>query len=227
MKNYINYIKQYSSLLKEGAVWQTTKEPIASVITETATEAEDSYVYEFYCYISIIVDLLKNYDITFVEGKGKFKHKFPQAASNKGGKPRFHALLSGKLEFQICAGTKIDCPIVSEENHPDISFQLATASDKPTETDLILIMDAKYKEGKNATLPKSEVYKFGTIIDLYDLRKGPSINIQFDKLKALNGNCLITNSKAYSKTTDVTLLKRYCIKEVEKFGPNLIFNVLG
>ena len=193
MNELIEYINQYATLLKEGSVWHNSKELLAPVVIDSNQIAMDSYIYEFYCYISIIVDLMPNYEIIFHEGTGKNKYKFPQAAADKKGKPRFHALKNDEIQFQICAGTKIKCRFKSEENHPDISFQIATASDDPKEGDLILIMDAKYKENIDSSLPKEEIYKFAEIVRLFGLCKRPIKEIEFDIYKNFFGNCLITN----------------------------------
>jgi hypothetical protein len=228
MKDYLKHIQSYAQLLQQSAVWNDSREILAPIITDDGSaDAADNYIYEFYCYICIIVDLRHNYELEFIEGDGKFQFMFPRAASLKKGKPRFHARKNGNLEFQICAGTKINGIIDSEKNHPDISFQQPAATDDPSETDLIIIMDAKFKEGNNASLPKDEVYKFGIIVDLFDLRKQPSINIDFHAFKEFYGNCLISNAKAYSDPADLRLLKKYAIKEVENFLPNQKFNVLG
>jgi hypothetical protein len=227
MSEYIKNIKEYSEILKDCCVWHNSKEILAPVITQGDDAASTTcYVYEFYCYICVVIDLKTNYEISFCEGKGNYKFKFPQAAANKEGKPKFIASKDGKIAFQICAGTKIDCDIDSEENHPDISFQKPHASDKPTSEDLILIMDAKFKENKDA-LPKSEVYKFGLIVDLYDLREMLAEEILFDKFKGFEANCLITNGKAYSNPSDVRLLKKYGMKEIEDFLPNSNFKIIG
>lgn len=226
MSDFISYIKEYADLLSKCSVWHNTKEILAPVVG-IDDKASDNYIYEFYCYIRIVEDLRINYRIEFVPGEGKFEYKFPQAAAVKKGKPRFHAFKNGNLQFQICAGTKISCEIDSEENHPDISFQIATASEEPTQEDLILIMDAKYKEDNNSRLPKDEVYKFGQIVDLFDLRKVSSMIIEFSMYKEFNKNCLITNGKSYSNASDSRLLSRLHIKEIERFFPRSIFNVIG
>jgi len=70
------------------------------------------------------VDLKNNYEIRFKEGKGVYKYKFPQAAANKAGKPMFLAYKNNKTEFQICAGTKIDGVISSEENRVRLQFDV-------------------------------------------------------------------------------------------------------
>ena len=228
MIRFIDYIKEYSKLLREGAVWHNSNEILAPVIGEVnEPDSADNYVYEFYCYISIVIDLMSNYDIVFVEGEGPFKYKFPQAASNKKGKPRFHAKKNDVTQFQICAGTKIKGKFESENNHPDISFQDALASEEPNYSELILIMDAKFKEGKDASLPKNEIYKFGVIVDLFSLRNISNSSIQFNRFTDLKANCLLTNGDAYSRQEDIAFLQYYNIKEVEHFGPDEQYNVIG
>lgn len=229
MSNFISTLKEYSSLLQTCSVWENSKDILAPIVTDEDTSiSTDCYIYEFYCYIRIIVDLKNNYIIKFKEGKGKTKYKFPQAAANKDGKPLFLAYNDkNEIEFQVCAGTKIDALFDSEENHPDISFQLPTASENPTHEDLILIMDAKFKENDKEPIPKTEVYKFGVIVDLFNLRGKLKKSIIFHELKGLESNCLITNGLSYSNALDTRLLKKYSIKEVEEFHPNKAFNIVG
>jgi len=229
MSNFISMLKEYSSLLKVCSVWENSKDILAPIVTDEDTSvATGCYIYEFYCYIRIIVDLRNSYRIIFKEGKGKTKYKFPQAAAHKDGKPLFLAYNdNNELEFQVCAGTKIDGLFDSEENHPDISFQLPTASENPNHADLILIMDAKFREDERESIPKAEVYKFGVIVDLFDLRGALKKNIIFDELKGLESNCLITNGSSYSNAHDTRLLKKYSIKEVEGFHPGKSFNIVG
>lgn len=220
MINFIDHISSYASLLKKAAVWQSSDEILAPVLGNgTIKQSEDDYIYEFYCYLSIIVDLKTNYKIEFIKGKDLFEFNFPRKAAKKLGKPRFHAYEKDNLAFQICAGTMIQCEYDREKNHPDISFQLPNASDNPTEKDLIAIMDAKFTENSKSKLSKSEFYKFGGIIDVFDLRGTPKIKINFDKFKDMEGNCLITNGHAYAKVSDLKLSKKWAIKEVEKFIP--------
>lgn len=228
MSDFLDYINEYSDLLKKGAKWETDDDPLAPVLSETDAWADD-YIYEFYCYICLVIDLMNNYDLEFIKGVGKSEYKFPRKAALKKGKPRFHALENGELKFQICAGTKINCSIALEEdNNPDISFQKPDASENPNEDDIILIMDAKFKEDPKAVLPKSEVYKFITIsYNLFNLKGAPSVPINFDRFADMLGNCLITNGQSYTPQADISLLKLHNIKEVENFAPKLKHNVLG
>ena len=228
MKEFMTYLRDYANLLREASVWHNSKDILAPVINEqNIAVATDCYIYEFYCYISIITDLQVTYNIEFKKGFGDFEYKFPQAAADKAGKPYFIAIKDGVPKFQICAGTKIDGIFDSEENHPDISFQKADANDTPTEDDLIIIMDAKFKENEKAKLPKDEVYKFITIVGLFSLPKANSEKIEFFKYVGLDGNCLITNANAYSNPNDIRMLQKFVIKEVQHFSPQKSFSVLG
>ncbi|NVM66881.1 hypothetical protein FHW88_005199 [Mucilaginibacter sp. SG538B] len=229
MIDFIDHITNYASLLKSGSVWHDSTEVLAPVLGDDDNDpAMNDYIYEFYCYLSVIVDLKTNYELKFVEGDGEYKFNFPRKAAPKKGKPLFHAFESGKLAFQICAGTMINCDYQREKNHPDISFQLADASDDPTEEDLIIIMDAKFTENHKSRLSKTEFYKFGGITDVFDLRGKPKTIIKFNKLADMFGNCLITNGRAYADPTDLKLSKRWAIKEVEHFSPgNRKISVIG
>ena len=228
MKDFVDHINSYAALLKQAAVWQSSDEILAPVIGEEAikTTAND-YIYEFYCYLCIIADLKDSYKIEFIKGTGNYEFNFPRKAAKKKGKPRFHAFDKNILAFQICTGTMIKCDFDREKNHPDISFQMPTATEDPTEKDLIIIMDAKFTEHANSRLSKSEFYKFGGIVDVFDLRGTPKVQINFNKFKDMFGNCLITNARAYADIKDLKLSKKWAIKEVENFSPRKKIRVVG
>lgn len=224
----IEHVKEFSNLLSKCSVWHNSKEILAPILgVNESDNAKDCYLYEFYCYIALITDLQSNYEIEFIKGVGQFEYKFPQSAANKKGKPRFNVSKGGNLIFQVCAGTKVKCDIPTEENHPDISFQLPNASDDPSWTDLICIMDAKFKEVATSSLPKTEIYKFAEILNLYHNPDPESQPIQFAKFHGMWGNCLITNALAHYSTVDCSYLTLKKMKEVEKFFPESIFRVIG
>lgn len=229
MTDFVDHINSYAALLEKGAVWQNTNEVLAPVLgDDDQKQAAKDYIYEFYCYLCVIVDLKTNYDIKFIQGAGDYQFNFPRKAAPKKNKPRFHAFENSKLAFQICAGTMINCEYQREKNHPDISFQLPDASENPSEEDLIIIMDAKFTEDPTSRLSKTEFYKFGGITDVFDIRSTPKITINFNMLKNMFGNCLITNGRAYADPTDLKLSKRWAIKEVEGFYPgNKKVTVIG
>jgi hypothetical protein len=228
MKDFVDHISKYATLLQKGAVWENTDEILAPVLSEEEKlQATNDYIYEFYCYLCVILDLSSNYKLEFVEGEKEFQYNFPRKAALKKGKPRFHAKEDDQLAFQICAGTRVRCDFDRENNHPDISFQLADATDDPTEQDLIIIMDAKFTEDLSSRLSRTEFYKFGSITDLFNLRGVPKVAIKLKKLKKMFGNCLITNAKAYSDAADIRLLNKWNIKEVENFMPGKTAVIIG
>jgi hypothetical protein len=68
MINFVNHISSYASLLQKGAVWQNSTEVLAPVLgDDDHKQATKDYIYEFYCYLCIIVDLKANYKIEFVQ----------------------------------------------------------------------------------------------------------------------------------------------------------------
>lgn len=229
----IKNINIYRKALAKAGTWHASKKAIAYVETKDLSNGknkESSYVYEFYCYISVVYDLIKHYNLVFVRGEGKYKYKFPQAASNKAGKPRFEAYdKSGNKVLQICAGTKVDGKYNSETENPDISIQIGTASDEPTKDDLIIILDAKYQDDFNSRLNKIQVQAFSTKVnDHFELNNRPRPQILFDKLTALDANCLITNAKPHNDNNDLLIDKG--IREITKFylnDPIDNFDVLG
>ena len=223
----LDHLREYSELLRLGSVWHNSKELLAPIFDDNNVIASENYIYEFYCFISIISDLRKNYILEFVPGTGQFQFKFPQAAATKKGKPKFQAIEKDEPIFQICAGTMIEGRVPSEENHPDISFQKATATDNPTYEDLILIMDAKYRENSKSPLSKDEVYKFGMILTLFALNNSQIADIKFDQLKEFSCNCLITNGKVHNAADDLQILKLFSFKEIVNFAPNSVYSVFG
>ncbi|UCH97182.1 MAG: hypothetical protein JSV88_10120 [Candidatus Aminicenantes bacterium] len=228
----LDEIDKFVIALEEASVWHNSKKSVAHVESRE-DEKGKSYIYEFYCYIRIVADLMRNYVLEYIPGEGKFPHKFPQAPANKKGKPRFHAYekrksnKKGSLKFQLCAGTKINGKFQSENNHPDISFQKAKASEDPGCNDLILIYDAKFQEDPKSNLNKEEVYKFATIVRCFDLnkKKKKALKIKFNDLVGLEGNCLLTNVSAHHKMDD--FIKSEYIREVENFWVGKKFAVKG
>jgi hypothetical protein len=219
-------LNQYVEKLVNASVWPESKESIP-FFKNLQEEKREFYIYELYCYIRIAADLKENenYQVKYIPGKGNFLHKFPKAPADKKGKPRFHVLnKNGKQIFQVCAGTKIRGRFDSENCHPDISFQKGNASEDPSYKDLIMIHDAKFQQDPDSTLRKEEVYKFATIVRIYDLNNSGSIDVEFNRLKGLEGNCLLTNVKGHPQSA--AFLKSEGIKEAVKFNVDENFKVI-
>lgn len=226
----LSSVNNYRDKLKKASTWHNSEDSIAYVsITDSkkGKKKEHFNVYEFYCYIAIVHDLLANYQLLFIKGAGKGKeaYKFPQAAANKKGSPRFDAYKSGVRIFQICAGTLVDGLNESENEHPDISFQVDSAGDAPQKEDLIIILDAKYQDDFDSRLSKLQVQGFAFKVNShFCLPSPPQSHINFDKLPYFFGNCLITNAQSHSDKGD--MLARQSIKEVTNFYPDTAVKIL-
>ncbi len=220
IEELLGKINEYVKKLAEASVWHESRKSIP-FIRELDEDTSQFYIYEFYCYIRIVEDLknVKEYQLEYIPGKGDFLHKFPKAPANKKGKPRFHVFnkKNGELICQVCAGTKVKGCIGRENFYPDISFQ--NGKDKkeedPDYTHLIMIHDAKFQQKTGSTLRRDEMIKFAQIVFIYDLHKGRSINVKFNQLKGLEGNCLLTNVKGNEDS--VEYLESVGIKEVVEF----------
>jgi hypothetical protein len=225
----IGQINDYKKKLELASKWHNSKESIAPIIEKDSNKdknKEDSYVYEFFCYLSLINDLMSNYEIIFVKGIGLYEYKFPQAASIKSGKPRFEALENGEVVFQICAGTRVIGVTEAEDINPDISFQHPNATDNPTAKDLIIILDAKYQDNFKSRLKGKEFHAFSFFVNqYYKLPNIPSITIKFKELGNFYGNCLITNVRSHNKND--TMMKLANVREIVKFYPGLNYEVFG
>lgn len=225
MSKLIDKVNEYRDNLEKASKWHNSQKSIDPVELKDQNKGdknESSYVYEFYCYISIVYDLMTNYDLTFVLGEGKYEYKFPQAAAPKKGKPRFDAYnkRTKKKELQICAGTLIIGKYGSEKNHPDISLQLGDASDEPTSADVIIMLDAKYQDKFDSKLNKTQVESFAyKVNNHFNMPRPPIQRIEFDNLRDFFGNCLITNVSPHND--DDEMLKGEGIREVTNFFLNV------
>jgi hypothetical protein len=221
MKEYLKKINTIGKHLKSCSSWRNSKKSISYL--KDITEKDKDYVYEFYCYLSILKDLSNNYGIVYVSGKGADKHAFPRNPANKEGIPFFYITNKSdpKERYQVCAGTYIQSKIKTF-NAPDISFQAGSASlIDPIYKDLNMIFDSKRKRAgsKNPKISKGQYAYFAHMIKEFGLAKDPKFSMQFSDLKEFNGNCLITNSRAYSG--EINANEFHNLKEVEYFDDKL------
>jgi hypothetical protein len=217
----IENIRGYARKLKKASQWENSKTAIGYV--ESSTEKD--YEFEFYVYARILFQLSHKYQLRYIAGNGSDPHKFPQKAALKENMPRFEVYDDGVKVFQVCTGTRISCDLDSEKNHPDISFQLPYAPEKPVASDLIMIFDAKFQEKAGSKLSKTEFYKFPTILRFFDLESGPRKILDLGPLNPLVGNTLITNELAHND--DPAAAVKLNIKEVQFFRPGSHFEVKG
>ncbi len=223
-KNYIDEIVRFSEKLGKASHWHDSGKTVGYI--ERANK--NCYVYEFYCYMRIIADLMNGYDVVYVPGKGADPHKFPQAAAEKNHVPRFDLLdkKTGKVLYQVCTGTRIGTKYPGQNIHPDISFQTGNASDNPTWKDLLMIMDAKFKKNPGHKLPMDEVTSFCELVNnIFELNTSPIPKIKFNELRDIVGHALLTNGLAHND--DSKYVKSRKIKEVEFFDVGKRHNVKG
>jgi hypothetical protein len=223
-KKYIEEIKRFSKKLEKAARWQKSKRSIGYI--ERAKQK--SYVYEFYCYIRIIADLKRHYNIVYVPGNTADPHKFPKAAAEKINSPRFdlYDKKTSRCVYQVCVGTKVGSSITNKEVHPDITFQTANAPNNPEAKHLLLMMDAKFKKNSTDTLPFDEVLAFiGFVNIVYELNRKTVPKILFDKLHDILGNTILTNGRAHDVIDSIHKTNK--IKEVEMFDVGKNYKVKG
>src|SRR4030095_6070630 len=217
----LNRINQFSKSLIVKSRWYKTNKPFGHIDYQ---KDKRSYIYEFFCYLKILKDLKSNYDLEYIEGD----HQFPQSHSNKKDKSKFviKEKITGK-KYQVCTGTDINISTIDDYTiAPDISFQKENATDDPTEKDVLLIMDAKYKSNPTkSNLSISLLQQFAEIIVDLNVSAASTQPINFDKYKNLLSNCLLTNGTGLTDKDDFCKKKK--MKQVVKFDVTGTYDVIG
>ncbi len=193
----------------------------------TPTKKTDR-LYEFWCLMKILNDLLENYNITLIPDSRPDKKIFPQAPSPKKGFAYF--VIENKRDaldkFQVCYGTEIKLSAAPTTTFaPDISIQKYDSTDDPDETMVELIMDAKFKYSNSKKLPKNQLDSFIQWVNALQTQNADTIPLQFNLLNELKANCLLTNGRALVDQEDYCKLNK--IKQVEQFDIETTFNTIG
>jgi len=222
--------KQYISQLKKSienlSKWESSGKAFGHLENLKKKNKPDR-LYEFYCYIRIIEDLRNKYDVELIEStNGKI---FPQAPASKKGWAKFilRDQKTGNILFQVCFGTNIKISKSPKTTFAaDISFQKPDATEDPEEKDVVLIMDAKYKTKNTTPLEINIIREFAKCIDDFGVLNSDTIELNFNKLKDLKGNCLLTNDNAIEDH------RQYCknnkLKQVEGFDcDGRIYKIVG
>ena len=157
--------------------------------------------------------------VEYEPGSGHTKNVFPQAPADKAGRPKFviRDRETGKVAFQICAGTKAN-DMHGHGRGLDLSIQLANASDSPTVHDVLQIFDAKYRGCSSDCITHPEFSEFARWVELFNLRE-KTAGLRFDELKDFDANCLVTNGKP-STELDAERL-RTSVTEIFQFHPGM------
>jgi hypothetical protein len=222
-KIILEQINTISKSLIRKKSWYSKDKPFGHI--NYKKKKEKNYIYEFYCYVKILKDLKGNYVVELIPGS----ENFPKSPAKKKDRSKF--ILRDKsnknILFQVCAGTEITISTVRNYTiAPDISFQRAGATDYPTENDVELIMDAKYKSNPNNNkLDIKQLQQFAKIIDDLQVNGASSTTLLFDKYIDLLSNCLLTNGNGLEDKDDFCLKNN--MKQVEKFDYRKSYNTIG
>ena len=224
-------LKQLKAATEKLTKWDSSGKAFGhfNVIKSKATEKKGAdKVYEFFCLMKLLADLLINYDIKIVGGTKSGK-VFPEAPANKQGWPLFEIIkkTDPSNKFQICYGTNIKLSLAPKTTiAPDISIQKHDSTDDPDESMVEMILDAKFKFTSTSALPIEQIHAFIQRVNALQTSGADSIPLAFNRLMMIKSNCLLTNGKALSDQHDYCVLNK--IKQVENFDSiGSIFNVVG
>ncbi len=205
----LDKIDEFAKDLQKVSSWPNTRNPFGDV-----GSGQDYYIFEFYCYVKVVHDLSIHQKVKLVRGaKG---YIFPKGPAKKNeGWARFDIYnLQGQHLYQVCSGTDIALSKYPEVAFsPDISFQWADATDEPTEADVVLIMDAKYKK---SGIDFGILKEMAEIVRSMEVESASNIELQFDKLPELKANCILTNGEVSRKHEGYCRLRR--IRQIGRFG---------
>jgi len=221
----LDQIKKYAELLSKASKWPGSGDQILDIVSMKDGDSKKEYLYEFYCFLRIIQDLQKTYNIEIANTKGKTV--FPKAPASKKNYPYFVAKdkSTGKVVFEICTSVDV-VGLAKETSAPDISFHYPNGNLEPTHEDVFMLFDAKFKHQLTTNVHESEFNKVAAMVANLNTKDHTKYSIvQFDELKELLGNSLLTNSTAFKNNHDHH--KIYCIKEVENFDVGKKYNVIG
>lgn len=223
----LDKIKKYSEALRKASQWKYSKEAISNIASIKSSKKKKEYIYEFYCLMRIIDDLLTNHTIEVIVPNKKVV--FPKAPASKSKYPYF--LVKDKLnlvdEFQICVGIEI-IGNSDETDAPDISFQKSDAPLIPKAEHVFMIFDSKFKHKLNGNVSKTEFANVSFMVKELECENATRDALQlvkFNKFKQLYGNCILSNGRAYKKKLKIH--QKHNLMEVEFFDEGTNFNVIG
>lgn len=190
-KAAINYINTLRIAISSLSRWETSGEAFGFIASKD--DGRQDYIYEFFCAMKVLHDLKQNHKIVLQPGTNGYR--FPEKPQPKSNWARFIGYDShGQTEqFQVCLGVEL-YPSDSPESPygADISFQKAGTGDVPYDSDVLLIMDAKYKSDISDKLNISIIREFAQCVRDMQTPKAET-NILSFTTQDFKANCLFTN----------------------------------
>lgn len=222
----LSIIRKYAEVLSKASKWKNSKDAIVNINSTSNLKTKKERIYEFYCALRMLNDLIQNYNIEIKNNK--HKNIFPKAPGSKKNYPYFLATSKStkKPEFQICIGIDIEGK-AGETSAPDISFQVPKASLSPTHIDVIMISDAKFKHKITAKVADTEYYKVhGMVVNLgCENAAIKAKQIKFNKLTDFKSNCIITNGIEFNNNDNHH--KLFHVREISNFEEGQVHNKYG
>lgn len=186
---------------------------LLKIPSDPAAKATIDYVYEFYVLMEFLAECSQTGQVMYVPGNGPKANSFPRKPAPKAGRPKF-MVNAGGICAQVCAGTKL-ADLHGMDRAPDISLQIEAATDTPSVSDVIAILDAKFTS-RSSRIDHPDFSQFARLIEL--LLPRPSVpQSVLDPGSDFRGNCLVTSGE-FSTELDAEL-QRKNVREIRLCHP--------
>lgn len=187
---------------------------VFSIPKDPTIKACLDYVYEFYVLMEFLSECEQAGPVKYVPGFGPNGDSFPRKPAAKAGRPKFLLHTNGVVVAQVCVGTQI------ADQHgmaraPDISVQIGAATDNPSMSDTIAILDAKFSRD-DGRIDHPDFSQFARLVELL-IPLSPVGQTPLAATNTFHGNCLVTNGQ-FSTEPDGEL-RRKNVREVQRCHP--------
>lgn len=213
-KAAIGYINNLRNAIQSLSRWESSGKAFGYI--QTVSDDKDDYIYEFFCAMKVLEDLSHNHTILLKRGIKGFV--FPKKPGVKQMWARFVAydLTSSAEQFQICLGVKIKITASPQTTFgSDISIQQAGTGEDPFDTDMLLIMDAKYKWKDDTVMDIGTIRQFAQCVNDMGVPKPGAAILTFRSHPEFNANCLFTNGEPDENHEQYCINRR--LKQIGRF----------
>jgi len=168
-RRLLEAIDDMADYLNKASRWYDNgQEPFGHIVSNS----QESYIYEFYCYMRFIKDINSNGTRIIFNNRRSKDSLFPKAPAEKRlGWAKFDIInKDGVILYDVNGGTIIHhSEITNYSFAPDISIQ--KPGDDPNEDSVMHIVDAKYKTDTKEELHINQLREFKACIDDFKLPK--------------------------------------------------------